>query len=147
MAKMKRFWQERGIELFHPFEVMNRGGALFVDEMQYASYPEQIEAMALFEARGAEPVCPAPFILLFIGYDGQCYLCCSDWRCAPARTVRSGTTARSMPSSTACSRRTGWHAGSSPSSTVENRLDGGEPALREPVRREAKRLIPMRRVS
>jgi hypothetical protein len=25
-------------------------------------------------------VCLAPFMLLFIGYDGQYYLCCSDWK-------------------------------------------------------------------
>jgi hypothetical protein len=24
-------------------------------------------------------VCPAPFLYLFVGYDGQYYLCCSDW--------------------------------------------------------------------
>src|SRR6185436_14878780 len=28
-----------------------------------------------------EPVvCQAPFSLLFVGYDGQYYLCCSDWK-------------------------------------------------------------------
>ena len=25
-------------------------------------------------------MCPTPFAYLFIGYDGQYYLCCSDWK-------------------------------------------------------------------
>jgi MoaA/NifB/PqqE/SkfB family radical SAM enzyme len=80
IAKMKRFWRERGIKHFMPLDIMNRAGALFVDEMQYTSFPEHAEAEARLRARGAEPVCAAPFILLFIGYDGQYYLCCSDWK-------------------------------------------------------------------
>jgi MoaA/NifB/PqqE/SkfB family radical SAM enzyme len=80
MAKMREFWSSRGIRHFLPFEVMNRGGALFVDEMQYATFAERAEAAALLDARGVQPVCSVPFVLLFIGYDGQYYLCCSDWK-------------------------------------------------------------------
>jgi MoaA/NifB/PqqE/SkfB family radical SAM enzyme len=80
LQKMKAFWRELGIDDFLPFNVMNRGGTLFVDEMQYAAFPELEEAKALLRARGVHPVCPAPFLLLFIGYDGQYYLCCSDWK-------------------------------------------------------------------
>jgi MoaA/NifB/PqqE/SkfB family radical SAM enzyme len=80
LQKMKAFWQERGIDRFLPFNVMNRGGTLFVDEMQYATFPERAKAEALLRARHLKPVCPAPFLLLFIGYDGRYYLCCSDWK-------------------------------------------------------------------
>jgi MoaA/NifB/PqqE/SkfB family radical SAM enzyme len=80
IAKMKQFWRQRGIKHFMPLEIMNRAGALFVDEMQYTSFPEHAEAEARLQARGVDPVCAAPFILLFIGYDGQYYLCCSDWK-------------------------------------------------------------------
>ena len=80
MARMTEFWTSRGIRHFLPFEVMNRGGALFVDEMQYASFPERSEAVSLLEARDVQPICSVPFTLLFIGYDGQYYLCCSDWK-------------------------------------------------------------------
>ena len=34
----------------------------------------------MLQARNVDPVCGAPFVLLFIGYDGQYYLCCSDWK-------------------------------------------------------------------
>jgi MoaA/NifB/PqqE/SkfB family radical SAM enzyme len=79
-ARMKEFWTSHGISTFLQFDIMNRGGALFVDQMQYADYAERKEAAQLFEARGAMPVCSVPFTLLFIGYDGQYYLCCSDWK-------------------------------------------------------------------
>ena len=60
---------------------MNRGGALFVDEMQYESFPERAEARGDAAGDGTSSRCArAPFILLFIGYDGQYYLCCSDWK-------------------------------------------------------------------
>jgi MoaA/NifB/PqqE/SkfB family radical SAM enzyme len=80
LQKMTTFWRERGIDQFLGFNVMNRGGTLFVDDMQYASFPERAEAQAMLRSRSVDPVCVAPFLLLFIGYDGQYYLCCSDWK-------------------------------------------------------------------
>jgi MoaA/NifB/PqqE/SkfB family radical SAM enzyme len=80
IAKMTRFWRERGIRHFLPFNIMNRAGALFVDEMQYDAYRERELAETLLLARDSEPVCPVPFVFLFVGYDGQYYLCCSDWK-------------------------------------------------------------------
>jgi len=29
---------------------------------------------------GSQPLCGAPWGFLFVGYDGNYYLCCSDWR-------------------------------------------------------------------
>jgi MoaA/NifB/PqqE/SkfB family radical SAM enzyme len=77
--EIAKFWREHGITNFIPFNVMNRGGALNVDYMQYESYSEVDEARELFAQRGVEPVCMAPFVFQFIGYDGNYYLCCSDW--------------------------------------------------------------------
>jgi MoaA/NifB/PqqE/SkfB family radical SAM enzyme len=77
---MREFWRGHGIDLFSEFAIMNRGGALFVDHMQYESYPELHEARRMLEERGTLPLCGAPFAYLFIGYDGQYYLCCSDWK-------------------------------------------------------------------
>ena len=36
--------------------------------------------MRCVEPRAGAPLCGAPFGYLFIGYDGQYYLCCSDWK-------------------------------------------------------------------
>jgi len=80
IAAMERYWRKHGIRAFMTYDVMNRGGALFVDHMQYASYPEQTQARAMLEESDVVPVCVAPFVYLFIGYDGQYYLCCSDWK-------------------------------------------------------------------
>jgi len=79
-AKMMQFWRDHGIDRFLPYDVMNRGGTLFVDEMQYDSFAERAEATEILRARNVDPVCLAPFLLLFVGYDGQYYLCCSDWK-------------------------------------------------------------------
>jgi hypothetical protein len=62
------------------FDLINRGGALFVDDMLYEGYPEIAQARALLQQRGIRPACGAPFMFLFVGYDGQYYLCCSDWK-------------------------------------------------------------------
>jgi MoaA/NifB/PqqE/SkfB family radical SAM enzyme len=77
---MRAYWRDLGLRAFMEYEIMNRGGALFVDHMQFESYPELAEARAMFEDRDIEPMCPAPFVSLFVGYDGQHYLCCSDWK-------------------------------------------------------------------
>jgi|SRR5262245_4156911 len=81
VRKMERYWRERGVNSFVRFDIMNRGGALFVDHMQFESFPQLAEAREILASRGADvPLCGAPFGYLFIGYDGQYYLCCSDWR-------------------------------------------------------------------
>jgi MoaA/NifB/PqqE/SkfB family radical SAM enzyme len=79
VARMRRYWADHGIEHAITYEIMNRGGSLFVEHMQYGMYPEQVEALARLEQRLGGGLCAAPFLYLFVGYDGQYYLCCSDW--------------------------------------------------------------------
>jgi MoaA/NifB/PqqE/SkfB family radical SAM enzyme len=79
IARMEKFWAGHGLHMSVSYEVMNRGGSLFVDHMQYESFDELREARRLLAANVGIPVCGAPFAFLFIGYDGQYYLCCSDW--------------------------------------------------------------------
>jgi MoaA/NifB/PqqE/SkfB family radical SAM enzyme len=84
---MREFWGQHGIKAFHEYEIMNRGGSLFVDEMQYARHPESQVADQLLNVDGPTPICIAPFLGFFVGYDGNYYLCCSDWE----KTVPVGT--------------------------------------------------------
>ena len=77
---MRQFWQERGVTRFQEFDVINRGGALFVDEMQYQQMPELAEAREMLAEGGGHALCSVPFTTMFVGYDGLYYLCCSDWR-------------------------------------------------------------------
>ena len=80
IEKMKDFWRGYGINGFYTYGIMNRGGALFVDHMQYETLPQLELAREQLEDKGGHPVCGAPFGYLFVGYDGQYYLCCSDWK-------------------------------------------------------------------
>ena len=80
VESMREYWREQGLQAFIEYEIMNRGGALFVDHMQYEQYPQLTEARELLQANDIQPVCPTPFSSLFVGYDGQYYLCCSDWK-------------------------------------------------------------------
>lgn len=77
---MEAFWRERGLKNFHDYSVINRGGALFVEHMQFEEYTEMVQARSDLTEDGAQPLCGAPWGFLFIGYDGNYYLCCSDWR-------------------------------------------------------------------
>jgi MoaA/NifB/PqqE/SkfB family radical SAM enzyme len=77
---MRAYWRDQGLQAFIEYEIMNRGGALFVDHMQYGQYPQQAEAKELLEKGQLQAICPTPFSSLFVGYDGQYYLCCSDWK-------------------------------------------------------------------
>lgn len=78
--RMKQYWGDLGFENFVQFDIMNRGGALFVDHMEYESYPELAQAHRMLEKDGQKALCGAPFAWLFVGYDGNYYLCCSDWK-------------------------------------------------------------------
>ena len=80
LADVRRFWEGHGITSFHRFDIMNRGGALFVEHMDFETMPELARARELIDERGGNLLCMAPFVFLFIGYDGQYYLCCSDWK-------------------------------------------------------------------
>jgi MoaA/NifB/PqqE/SkfB family radical SAM enzyme len=69
-----------GLKHFVFFDIMNRGGALFVDEMQFESSPYVASARTLLDTKGGHVLCAAPFVFIFVGYDGNYYLCCSDWK-------------------------------------------------------------------
>ena len=62
--------------------VMDRGATI-------TSWHPQDAHEALFVSRAANPdaefhggipICMAPFVFLFVGYDGKYYLCCADWK-------------------------------------------------------------------
>ena len=79
-ARMEAFWRGYGVNRFMKYEVINRGGALFVDHMQYEKFAERRAAERLMDESGRKWVCPVPYLSVFIGYDGLYYLCCSDWK-------------------------------------------------------------------
>ena len=80
IKEMVRYWKGQGLHRFVFFDIMNRGGALFVDDMQFEASPHLATAKTLLADQGGHVLCAAPFVFLFIGYDGNYYLCCSDWK-------------------------------------------------------------------
>lgn len=80
LKEMEKFWRARGLKNFHDYSVINRGGALFVEHMQFEQYSEMVRARRELTEGDVQPLCGAPWGFLFIGYDGNYYLCCSDWR-------------------------------------------------------------------
>lgn len=79
-ARMEDFWRSHGVTHFMKYDVINRGGALFVDHMQYEKFAERRAAEQLMEKSPHKWICPVPYLSVFIGYDGLYYLCCSDWK-------------------------------------------------------------------
>ena len=79
-ARMQDFWRGHGVSNFMQYDVINRGGALFVDHMQYEQFAERRQAEKLMQQGGSQWICPVPYLSVFIGYDGLYYLCCSDWK-------------------------------------------------------------------
>ena len=80
LEKMRAYWRAEGMRHFVVYDIINRGGSLFVDHMQFQNYRELGDAQRILHERaGGVGLCGAPLGYLFIGYDGQYYLCCSDW--------------------------------------------------------------------
>ena len=69
--EVREFWRERGVTNFVDYEIINRGGALFVDTMQHEATREHGEAQELLAHFGGRPLCGAPFAYLFVGYDDR----------------------------------------------------------------------------
>jgi MoaA/NifB/PqqE/SkfB family radical SAM enzyme len=81
LAEMRDYWEDLGMDSFISYGVINRGGALQIDHSEFETYSEFQQAKQIFaDMDGPAPVCGAPFAYLFVGYDGNYYLCCSDWR-------------------------------------------------------------------
>jgi len=79
VTRTREFWARRGFERIAIAPMINRGGSLPVDRMQYDGLPEVERAAAILRHDVGSGLCPAPFRFLFVGYDGQYYLCHSDW--------------------------------------------------------------------
>ena len=79
-SAMRDYWAQRGAQSFMPFRLVNRAGALRVDEQVTAWQAYGQEAARVLEEQGGWTQCWVPFVYPFIGYDGNYYLCSSDWR-------------------------------------------------------------------
>jgi MoaA/NifB/PqqE/SkfB family radical SAM enzyme len=80
VASMQEYWSARGATGFMPFSLVNRAGSLATDTQNEARDSCRDEARKMIEDKGEAARCWVPFLYPFIGYDGNYYLCSSDWR-------------------------------------------------------------------
>jgi MoaA/NifB/PqqE/SkfB family radical SAM enzyme len=79
-AFMRDYWTQRGAENFTDFSLINRAGSLSGDTRNETGQAFRDTARRMLEEKGDAPRCWVPFLYPFIGYDGNYYLCSSDWR-------------------------------------------------------------------
>lgn len=74
------FWENAGIGEIFKFEQNNRGGAC--DNGHYFTESDRYiqQAKDILAKRKVTSLCSAPFYFVFIGWNGQYYICCSDYR-------------------------------------------------------------------
>jgi MoaA/NifB/PqqE/SkfB family radical SAM enzyme len=76
LREVEAYWRSRGVDHVFRYGLVNRGGSLRrADVALPPPGPDE---------RREEPeprlICPAPFVHLFVGWDGCYYLCSQDWQ-------------------------------------------------------------------
>ena len=77
--EMTRYWEEAGVDTVFVMAEENRGGSNERAFQFLASNEHWDESVALLNKKGMTEWCSAPFYNVFIGWNGQYYLCCNDW--------------------------------------------------------------------
>lgn len=80
VEEIKSYWKNLGIKRFNINHVHNRGG--YAEQFcQDASNTEREEdAFQILAENKMSHLCMVPYIFVMIGWDGQYYLCCHDWK-------------------------------------------------------------------
>lgn len=80
IGEYRRFWLNAGIDSFLYFEQNNRGGAC--DNGHYFIGNKQFESQAgqILDENGISRLCSVPYLFIFVGWNGQYYICCNDYR-------------------------------------------------------------------
>jgi Iron-sulfur cluster-binding domain len=74
------YWRSIGIQQFQAYNQNNRGGACDNGHYFMTSDKYTAEATQLLADGKASSLCFAAFHFAFIGWNGQYYICCSDYR-------------------------------------------------------------------
>jgi len=76
---IKKFWKREGINRFVFVENNNRGGAMDTARYFVKSDNYYTQAREILEANSIDTLCEVPHIYIFIGWDGNYYMCCNDY--------------------------------------------------------------------
>ncbi len=79
IEKTQEFWKEAGVDGFLVFNQNNRGGACNNGDYIIGSDKYLVEAGEILAAEKLSTVCPMAFIFLFVGWNGNYYVCCNDY--------------------------------------------------------------------
>jgi MoaA/NifB/PqqE/SkfB family radical SAM enzyme len=80
LRAIEDYWRSCGVDHVLRFGLVNRAGSLRLPDAAPLQPASSGEAAQRGDASEHQPICPAPFMHLFIGYDGRYYLCSSDWQ-------------------------------------------------------------------
>ncbi|HSC74647.1 MAG TPA: radical SAM protein [Pseudomonadales bacterium] len=85
---MRAYWEARGVTGVYVFRQITRGGACQTDHHFLRSEAHRAEAEALMAEKGISTLCNLAFTAPFVGWNGQYYICCSDYeKVEPLGTV------------------------------------------------------------
>lgn len=80
LRAMEEYWRSLGADCVVPFGLVNRAGSLTIAEAALPIPPPSVPTSRPERVGRPHPICSAPFLHLFVGYDGRYYLCSSDWQ-------------------------------------------------------------------
>jgi MoaA/NifB/PqqE/SkfB family radical SAM enzyme len=80
LGKYRLFWEEAGIDDYMIYSQVNRGGACDNGRYFENNNRHKEQAQAILKTNGLTHVCNVPFLALFVGWNGQYYLCTNDYR-------------------------------------------------------------------
>lgn len=80
VQEIKTFWKNLGINRFNINDIHNRGGYAeqYCQDAMTTTYEQ--EALQILKNNNMSHLCMVPYIFVMIGWDGQYYLCCHDWK-------------------------------------------------------------------
>lgn len=88
LQNMQQFWRERGADQIYCFKLINRGGACASDHLFLRNRHKRAEAEQLMAEHGVSTLCNLAFTMPFVGWNGNYYICCSDYeKLTPLGTV------------------------------------------------------------
>jgi MoaA/NifB/PqqE/SkfB family radical SAM enzyme len=76
---MRTYWEAEGVTGVYVFRQITRGGACQTGHYFLRSDAHRAEAEALMASKGVSTLCNLAFIAPFVGWNGQYYICCSDY--------------------------------------------------------------------
>ena len=79
IPEMTAYWEALGVTGVYVFRQINRGGACQTNHYFLRSDARRAEAEALMASKGVSTLCNLAFVAPFIGWNGQYYICCSDY--------------------------------------------------------------------